>query len=160
MVWFHYLENVYGVDRACRANWGKEDDYLGGIITSSGDPLPVYHAYRYYGSTRDQTRVAISGNDEAIAALASKSADRYEILLGSIAKTPVAVTLTLKGLPGNTALEVRLIPASNLETPLSASNIPLVKNYSIRRGKDSLRITLGRVEENQAYHLRLGRKRQ
>ena len=55
VVWFHYLENVYGVDRACRANWGRQDDYLGGIITSSGEPLPVYHAYRYYGSTKGQT---------------------------------------------------------------------------------------------------------
>lgn len=158
VVWFHYLENVYGVDRACRANWGKEDDYLGGIITSAGAPLPVYHAYRYYGLTKGQTRVASEGNDDAIAALGSKSDDHYEILLGSTAQAPAKVTLILKGLPANTAdVQVRLIPASSLETPLTTERLPLVTDYSIGRRADGLRITLGLVEENQAYHLWLRR---
>jgi len=47
IVWFYYLENVYRVDRACRANWGKADDYLDGLITPNGETLPVYHGYRY-----------------------------------------------------------------------------------------------------------------
>jgi xylan 1,4-beta-xylosidase len=158
VVWFYYLESVFGVDRACRANWGKQDDYLGGIITPSGEPLPVYHAYRYYGLTKGQMRAASEGNDDAIAALGSKSDDHYEVLLGSTANAPTKVTLDLKGLPANTAdVQVRLIPASSLETPLTAENVPLVTDYSIGRGEDGLRITLGRVEENQVYHLRLRR---
>ena len=113
---------------------------------------------RYYGSTKGQTRVASTGNDDAIAALGSKSGDHYEVLLGSTAKTPTKVALDLKGLPANTkVVEVRLIPASDLETPLTAEKVPLVTDYSISRGLDDLRITLGRVEENQAYHLRLQR---
>ena len=160
VVWFHYLENVYGVDRACRANWGKQDDYLGGIITSAGEPLPVYQVYRYYGSTKGQTRVASAGNDDTIAALGSKSADHYEILLGSTAKAPTRVTLDLKGLPADTMdVQVRAIPASDLETPLTVEKVPLVTDYSIGRGADGVRITLGRVEENQAYHLRLRQPR-
>ena len=108
--------------------------------------------------TKGQTRVASEGNDDAIAALGSKSGDRYEVLLGSIAKAPAKVTLDLKGLPANVVVvAVRLLPASNLETPLTAENVPLVTDYSIGRGEDGLRITLGPVEENQAYHLQLRR---
>ena len=156
VVWFHYLENVYRVDRACRANWGKEDDYLGGIITTTGEPLPVYHAYRYYGSTKGQTRVVSEGNDNVIAALGSKMRDRYEILLGSIAKTPANVTLDLKGLAMNSPkLEVRFVPATNLDVPLTAGNIPLVTNYTTEHPDGGLRITLRRVGENQAYQILL-----
>ena len=155
VVWFHYLENVYRVDRACRANWGKADDYLGGIITTNGQTLPVYHAYRAYGSTKDQTRVATEGNDSTLAALGSKTRDRCEVLLGSISKAPTQVALVLKGLPmNNPKFQVRLLPATNLEVPLAAENIPLVKDYPIERSNDgSVRLTFGRVEENQAYHL-------
>ena len=154
VVWFHYLENVYRVDRACRANWGKADDYLGGLITATGEPLPVYHAYRYYGSTKGQTRVATEGNDAAMAALGSKTGNRCEILLGSIARTPTQVTLELKNLPmNNPKFQVRLVPASNLNVPLAADSISLVTDCATERNRGGWRITLGRVEENQAYQL-------
>ena len=156
VVWFHYLENVYHVDRACRANWGKQDDYLGGLLTTNGETLPVYHAYRYYGSTRGQTRVASEGNDNWIAALGSKTRDHCEVLLGSIARAPAKVTLDLQGLPANAPkLEVRLLPASNLDLPLREENIPLVTDYTVIRTNGSVRITFGKVEENQTYHLLL-----
>ena len=132
IVWFYYLENVYQVDRACRANWGKADDYLGGTITANGETLPVYHAYRYYGSTKGQTRVTSQGNDKWIAALGSKTRDRYEVLLGSVAKAPTKVILDLKGLPANALKsEVHLVPASHLDEPLTTENIPLVTDYTI-----------------------------
>jgi len=154
VVWFHYLENVYGVDRACRANWGGADDYLGGIITPAGAPLPVYHAYRFYGSTRGQTRVLSAGNDSVIAALGSKAPDHYEILLGSVAQAPTKVTLDLQGLPANIpAIQVRLVPALNLDQPLPAERLPLVTDYTTAHANGRTQITLGRVEENQAYDL-------
>ena len=70
------------------------------------------------------------------------------------------MTLDLKGLPANIVdVQVRVIPASSLETPLAAENVPRVTDYSIHRGADGLRITLRQVEENQAYYLRLRRPR-
>jgi hypothetical protein len=156
VVWFHYLENVYYVDRACRANWGKEDDYLGGIITKDTETLPVYHVYRQYGSTKGQVRVATEGNDNSIAALGSKKGDRWEILLGSISKVPTTVQLALKGLPTKDfKVEGRLVPALNLDVPLDEKNIPVLKDWKIERETGVLRITLGQVVENQAYHFSL-----
>lgn len=156
VVWFHYLENVYRVDRACRANWGKQDDYLGGLTTTAGETLPIYHAYRYYGSTKGQTRLATEGNDQWIAALGSKTGNRCEILLGSVARASTKVMLELKGLPMDSPkLEVRLLPGTNLEAPLTVENIPVVTDYTAERRKGGMCIVLGRVEENQAYHLQL-----
>lgn len=156
VVWFHYLENVYRVDRACRANWGGPDDYLGGLITPAGETLPVYHAYRFYGSTKGQMRVTTEGSDASIAALGSKTADRCEVLLGSVSEVATRVTLDLKGLPGdNPKIEVRLVRASNPEQPLAGGDIPLVKDFNPVRLGDGVRITLGRVEENQAYQILL-----
>lgn len=158
VVWFNYLENVYRVDRACRANWSREDDYLGGIITTASETLPVYHAYRLYGAAKGQTRVACAGNDSSIAALASQTSDCCEILLGSIAKNPGKVTLVLKGLSTNQPkIRVQLVPASNLLTPLAAEQLPLVTDYIIESDQNDLRLTLGRVEENQAYHVLLSK---
>ncbi len=156
VVWFHYLENIYHVDRACRANWGKEDDYLGGIITKDAEPLPVYHVYRYYGSTKGQIRVGTEGNDSSIAALGSKKGDHYEILLGSISKLPSNVQLELKGLPAKDfKVEGRLVPTLNLDAPLDEKNIPVFKDFKTKHETGVLRITIGRVEENQAYHFLL-----
>ncbi|MBN2473145.1 MAG: hypothetical protein JXB62_00955 [Pirellulales bacterium] len=65
IVWFHYLEHVYQVDRACRANWGKTDDYLGGIVTRDHQPHPVYHVYRWYGQTKGIPGTDLDGILEA-----------------------------------------------------------------------------------------------
>ena len=153
VVWFHYLENVYQVDRACRANWGQADDYLGGLITPAGETYPAYHAYRFYGETKGQTRVSCAGNDATLAALASKTAGRYEVLLGSSAPAPTRVTLDLKGLPSDAKLQVRVLPATNLDVPLTAEHIPLATDYTTEHQQGGVRITLTRVEANQAYHL-------
>lgn len=93
-----------------------------------------------------------------IAALGSKARDRFEILLGSVAKAPTKVTLELKGLPTTPfKCEVRRVPASNLEAPLAAEVLPQVLVSVAHLGTDGWRITLDKVEENQAYHLLLSR---
>ena len=154
VVWFHYLENVYNVDRACRANWGREDDYLGGLVDADGRPFPVYHVYRLYAGMSGQTRVATEGNNRTIACLASRGDDVWEILLGSVAPGTRKVVLELQGL-GTQPLqpEVRFIPNTNLDEPLAASDIPVLEKYSCERQASMLRITLDEVAENQAYHV-------
>jgi hypothetical protein len=153
IVWFHYLENVYPVDRACRANWGNADDYLGGIVTPKGEPYPVYHAYRLYAQAKGQTRVEVVGNGKTLAALASKDKDRCEIILGSIQKGVVPVTLELKGLgAAKLKAEARLIPATNLDAPLADKDLPIA-DCGLTIADSQVRITLQKVEENQAYHI-------
>lgn len=152
IVWFYYLENVYHVDRACRANWGKTDDYLGGIVTPDHQPHPVYHVYRWYGQTIGQTRVAMEGGDKALAALASRSPGRAEILLGSIEKDPQTITLELKNLP-LTNIMVRLIPGTDLEGILTEDQIPLAKGFKFARSGNGATLTIESVEENQAWQI-------
>lgn len=154
VIWFYYLENVYPVERACRANWGDEDDYLGGIVTPKGEPYPVYHVYRLYAAAKGQTRVESSGNSKSLACLASKSADRREILLGSVEKSARPVTLELKerAMPKYN-VQVRLIPNTNLDKPLADAEIPAFKDFTVEQQGETLRINLPKVEENQAYHV-------
>ncbi len=142
------------MDRACRANWGREDDYLGGLVDVEGRPFPVYHVYRLYAATTGQTRVATAGNSRTIACLASRDEGRWEVLLGSVSKGSRNVVLELQGL-GTQPLqpEVRFIPNTNLGESLAASDIPVLKKYSWEREASSLRITLDDVAENQAYHV-------
>jgi len=158
IVWFHYLENVYRVDRACRANWGKEDDWLGGIVDEKGEPHPVYHAYRLYAGLRQHPRVPCEGSDAAMACLAGKGPDRREVLLGSIAREPQAVHVVLKGLglgPGRP--EVRLIPVDNLEGTMKEDGLLRLaeKDFEARPAAGGLRLVLPKVEENQVYQIRL-----
>ncbi|MGD0090696.1 MAG: hypothetical protein ABSE73_12320 [Planctomycetota bacterium] len=154
VVWFHYLENIYQVDRACRANWGKADDYLGGIVTPKGEPYPVYHAYRWYAQAKGHTRVESTGNSKSLACLASKSDGRREVLVGSIGKGTRAVTLDLKEAAlKDYKLEVRMLPGSDLETPLAEAGIPTCQDFTVDKQADGLRVTLPHVEENQAYLL-------
>ena len=139
---------------ACRANWGREDDYLGGLVDADGHPFPVYHAYRLYAGMTGQTRVATEGNNRTIACLASRDEGRLEVLLGSVAQGSRKVVLELQGL-GTQPLqsEVRFIPNTNLDEPLAASDIPVLKQYSCERHASMLRVTLDNVAENQAYHV-------
>ena len=101
VIWFYYLENVYKVDRACRANWGHADDFLGGIITPKNEPYPAYHAYRYYGSTLGMERATVEGNNREMALLAHRSTDEKvtQLLLGSVAKGARRVTVELHNPP-------------------------------------------------------------
>ncbi|MEI6198044.1 MAG: hypothetical protein WCS42_27325, partial [Verrucomicrobiota bacterium] len=103
VIYFHYLENVYKLDRAGRANWTRStntlDDYLGNIISTNYVPLPVYHVYRYYGQTTNQIRVLSDGNYKSLAVLASKGVNgagqkTAELLLGSTEGTTRTVRLT------------------------------------------------------------------
>jgi hypothetical protein len=158
VVWFHYLENVYKVDRACRANWGKEDDYLGGIVDEKGEPHPVYHAYRLYAELRQRPRVPCEGSDAAMACLAGGGPDRREALVGSIAKGPQAVQVVLKGLgiaPGRP--EVRLIPVDDLGGTMKEDGLLKLseKDFEVKPEAGGLRLTLPKVEENQVYQIRL-----
>ena len=104
-----------------------------------------------------QTRVSCAGNDATLAALASKSAGRYEVLLGSVAPAATRVTLELKGLPPDAKLQVRVLPATNLDVPLTAEHIPLATDYTTEPTQGGVRITLSRVEANQAYKLQFTR---
>jgi xylan 1,4-beta-xylosidase len=154
IVWFHYLENVYQVERACRANWGDADDYLGGIVTKKGEPYPVYHAYRWYAAAQDQTRVEATGNTKVLACLASKTADRCEIVVGSIQKGITTVTLELKGVAlADPKVDIRRLPNANLDTPLTEADIPAFKDFKLEKQPDGLRLTLPKVEENEAYRV-------
>lgn len=147
------------MDRACRANWGKEDDWLGGIITKDNQPHPVYHAYRWYGQTRGAIRVRSTGDSKTLACRASKSAGSREVLLGSISKTPLRVTLELKhvALPGF-ATAVWMLPNADLDGTMTAEQIPTVRDFAAEPTPDGLRIVLPEVEENQAYRLVLNAK--
>ncbi len=152
IIWFNYLENVYQVDRACRANWGKADDYLGGIVTRDHQPHPVYHVYRWYGRTKGQTRVPVQGGGKMLAALASRSPGRTEILLGSIEKNSQRVTLQLKNMPMK-SITVRIIPSTDLEGILKEDQIPLAKGCKFERNGNDATLTIGNVEENQAWQI-------
>jgi hypothetical protein len=161
VAWFHYLENVYKVDRACRANWGNEDDTLGGIVNAGGEPHPVYHVYRLYADLRQINKVPCEGNDRWMACLAGKGPDRKEILLGSIAKESRPVTLVLKGEGLTQAkLEIRRFAAADPVSIMPESAIPLMAEKEYRRSAEggTLRITIDAIEENQAYHLRFRMK--
>jgi hypothetical protein len=154
VVWFHYLENVYLVDRACRANWGGADDYLGGLVTPKGEPYPAYYAYRWYAAAKGQTRVESTGNNKVIAVLASKSGGRREILLGSVQKGARAVVLELKDASlQNAVLTIRKLPNSDLDKPLANAEIPVFKDFTSEKLASGVRITLPKVEENDAYLL-------
>jgi hypothetical protein len=152
IVWFHYLENVYQVDRACRANWGEADDYLGGIVTPDHQPHPVYHVYRWYGATKGQTRLSVEGGGKALAALASKSPGRAEILLGSTETNPQRITLQLKNMP-LTNITVRRIPGTDLEGILTRDQIHLAKDFKFERNGNDATLTIENVEENQAWQI-------
>ena len=98
VVWFHYLENVYNVDRACRANWGREDDYLGGLVDADGCPFPVYHVYRLYAGMGGQTRVATEGNSRTIACLASRAQGRWRCCWAPWPKDPAELSSNCRDL--------------------------------------------------------------
>ena len=154
VLWFYYLENVYQVDRACRANWGKADDFLGGIVNAQGEPFPVYHVYRLYAGTKGQTRVAVEGNSKTVACLASQGKDHREVLLGSVAKTTGSVVLKLQGLGGEKLEpELRVIPATNLDAIMPQAEFPLVRDFALEQKDGAWQLTIPTVEENQAYHL-------
>ena len=70
---------------------------------------------------------------------------------------PTQVTLDLKGLPSDANVQVRLLPSTNLDTPLTAEHIPLVTDYTTEQQQGGVRLTLPRVEPNQAYHLQFSR---
>lgn len=158
VVWFHYLENVYPVDRACRANWGEADDYLGGIVTPKGEPYPVYYAYLWYAAAKGQTRVETTGNSKDLACLGSMSQNRREVLVGSIRTGCTSITLELKD-PAlkNYHVTVHRLANVNLETPLTETAIPVFKDFNLEKEADGLRLTLPRVEENEAYRIVLTR---
>ncbi len=156
IVWFYYLEDIYKVDRACRADWGKEDDYLGGIITPKNETFPVYVAYKWYGTTKGQTRVAASGNSKTIAALASKTANEYEVLLGSVEMGVVKVALELKGRDlKNLTVEAHVVGRGKLDQPMDAgaSTDGEVEKVEMENTESGLRVVLPRVGENEAWHI-------
>jgi hypothetical protein len=161
VVWFYYLEDVYKVDRACRANWGKADDYLGGIITPKNEPYPAYHAYRFYGSTIGMERASVKGNDREMVLLAHQSPDGKEsqLLLGSVAKGVRRVMLELHDPPAEPFdLDVRALPGTHLDTPMTESQVPQSKEFKTESRDGVLVVTLEKVQENEAYWLRFTKR--
>jgi len=154
IVWFYYLENVYSVDHACRANYGWEDDPLGGTVTRSGQTYPVYYAHRWYAGAKGQIRVRTSGNTKDLACLASKSINRREVVVGSIRRGTCALTLALKDatLKGY-AVSVKRLPGRFLEEPLAAADIPVDNDFRVEKQSDGVTLTLPKVQENEAYQL-------
>jgi hypothetical protein len=155
LVWFHYLERVWGVDRACRANWGREDDWLGGIVTATHEPHPAYWAYAWYGGTKGQMRFPVDGGDAKIAALASGDGQRRVILLGSIDPNPRAVSLVLRGLPAQPKVSVQLLANTDLDGVLPAEPPAGAGDVMVMADGDGWRLILPRVEVNQAWRLEL-----
>ena len=152
-VWFYYLESVYKVDRACRANWGKEDDYLGGIVDQDHRPHPVYEVYRIYGQTKGQTRLEAKGCTPTIGALASKgTTGGLEILLGSIDKAAQAVTIEVANAPaGPASVEVKVLGGE--------AKADLVVTAGVERRDGRLRIVLAKVEADRAYQVTMVTKK-
>jgi hypothetical protein len=154
LIWFHYLENVYKLDRAGRANWGGADDYLGGIVDANHKPYPVYHAYRLYGSTLGQTRIATTGGDGTMAALASKSMGRAEILIGSLTSGTQIVNLDLKGAQFQASdFQIKKIPNSKLDSSAPASPLEPVADFRIESILGGTRLILSKVQLNEFYQV-------
>jgi hypothetical protein len=155
VVWFHYLENVYKVDRACRANWGKEDDYLGGIVTADAEPHPVWHVYRLYAAAKGATRVRCTGSDRQLACLVAKAKDRCEVLLGYLGTATIPVELELRAVGiKDASVDIRVIGTADLGGVLPAdTDLPRATNSRTRRDGDVLRITIENVRENEAYYV-------
>ncbi|MEI7733613.1 MAG: hypothetical protein WCO56_28870 [Verrucomicrobiota bacterium] len=164
VIYFHYLENVYQLDRAGRANWTRStntlDDYLGNIISTNYVPLPVYHVYRYYGQTKNQKRVVSDGNYKSLAVLASKGVNgagqkTAELLLGSTEGTTRTVRLTLTNFPmANYDLKVQVLRGTNLGVELLAIDIPVLNPsaYTISNSAGNVIVTLDNVKAQEAYH--------
>ncbi|MBI5832075.1 MAG: hypothetical protein HZB16_07165 [Armatimonadetes bacterium] len=151
--WFQCLEEVYRVDRACRANWGKEDDYLGGIVTDKHEPHPSYQVYRLYGQQKGMTRIAVEGTRPGLAALAAKDKEHVEVLIGSVGPTPGPLEVVFH----HVALEapsvsVYLIPADDVNGVLTADRIPLLP-AKVAASMGTVTVTLPGISQNQAYHL-------
>ena len=155
VVWFHYLENVYKVDRACRANWGKQDDYLGGIVTADAQPHPVWHVYRLYAAARGTTRVRCTGSDRQLACLAAKTKGRREALLGYLGTTAIPVELELRAVGIKDArVDIRAIGTDDLGGILADdADLPQAANCRTRGDNDVLRITFDNVRKNEAYYV-------
>jgi hypothetical protein len=148
-VWFYHLGSVYKVDRAFRANWGKEDDYLGGIVDQEHRPHPVYEVHRIYGQTKGQTRLEAKGCTATMGALASKgTTGGLEVLLGSIDKVTQAVTIEVANAPaGPASVEVKV---------LGGQGKAEVVTVTVERRDGKLRIVLPKVAPDRAYHVTLG----
>jgi xylan 1,4-beta-xylosidase len=155
VVWLHYLENVYKVDRACRANWGKEDDYLGGIVTADAQPHPAWHVYRLYAAAVGATRVRCTGSDRQLACLAARARDQCQVLLGCTGTAPIGVELELRAVGiKDPSVDIRVIGTADLGGVLPAdADLPQAVNYRARRDGDVLRITFDNVHENEAYYV-------
>lgn len=162
VVWFYYLRDVYQIDRACRANWGHADDYLGGIVNDKHEPCPAYYAYRWYGELAGMTRVAVAGNSREAAVLAgirmeNKQVVEAQFVVGSIDKTHPSIRLLLNGVaPGPWKLETQWLANKDLATPLTTAP-PHRDDIQLQISDRGYFIDLPAVGENEAYRLRMSR---
>jgi hypothetical protein len=65
------------------------------------------------------------------------------------------VILDVKGMPAKHKIQVRLIPASRTDSPISFAGLPLVNDYTAETYDGGLRLILKSVEQNQAYYITL-----
>jgi hypothetical protein len=105
-------------------------------------------------------RAAVQGNDKTMAAFAHCSDNSAaQIILGSVEKKKLAVKLELHSMPIEPyKLEVDLLPATDLATPLDAAKIPTTHDYTVQQLDKNVVITLPQVVENQVYRLRFTKK--
>jgi hypothetical protein len=163
VVWFHYLQDVYQVDRACRANWGGADDYLGGIITRDSQTYPAYFAYRWYGSMSGMEQLKVEGNDQELSAIGCRSAPQSKpsanILVGSVAKRACPVLVEINNCPDELRrMQVSALAEGHLKFPSDGPRI--LENETDTAvwppdGHLSIHILL-EVRENEAYFIQLG----
>jgi hypothetical protein len=110
--------------------------------------------YRYYGSTKGQTRIATEGGGKTLACLASRGQDRCEILLGSVGKNPTTVVLELHGLgTGQYQATIRTFASQDLDRPLPEAELPPARPAALENQAGGLRLKLEGVEENQAFSI-------
>ncbi len=153
LAWFQALEEVYKVDRACRANWGKLDDYLGGIVDEQHQPHPAYHVYRLYGQQKGLTRVAATSTLPRLNALAAKGKDRIELLIGSLDPQSGPLEVTFHHVTLDTpSVRVDLIPADDAAGVLPTNRIPSLP-VQVSSFMGTVNVKLPGISENQVYWL-------
>jgi hypothetical protein len=170
LVYFYYLEQVYRVDHAGRANWGRkkdqlvagDDNCLGNIVTKDGEPYPSYHVYKMYAQTRGQTRVATEGCDEHLACLASKrthaEGESLELIVGAVEHT-APVELILKGVDlSGATVEAWKIPADAVESDVwkpqrVLPEIPEIPGLVLSRERDSFKMIIPEIQRQEVYRM-------
>lgn len=171
LIYLYYLEQVYKVDFAGRANFGKiekgheiagNDNFLGNIVTADGRPYPAYHVYKMYSSTRGQTRLLCEGQHAYLCCLASKQTKEkggaVELLIGSVNRiSPLTIILRGMDLKGS-SVKAWKIPANSVESDITKPQRVLdglteVSEIILKPDRDSFLLTIPDVERQEVFRI-------